>query len=95
MVSLVYYFWYAAEYYSVIYLYQFETYLSIKNYVFSFLKKAYFINVWGKIDESECYEKYERLRGLYEEILYVQWEFIYLFHNSYVSQKLILHEFTA
>ena len=35
--------------------------MSINNSVFSFLKKAYFINVWGKIDESKCYDKYARL----------------------------------
>ena len=61
MVSLVYDLWYVEEYYSIIYLYQVETYLSIKNSVFSFTKKAYFITVWGKIDESECYKKYARL----------------------------------
>ena len=61
MVSLVFDFWSVAEYYSVIYIYQVETYLFTKNFVFSFLKKAYFITVWGKIDESECYEEYARL----------------------------------
>ena len=32
-----------------------------KELCLQFPQKSLFINVWGKIDEFECYEKYERL----------------------------------
>ena len=95
MVSLVFDFWSVAEYYSVIYIYQVETYLFTKNFVFSFLKKSLFYhcmgeNWWIRVLWGIC-----KVGELYEEILYVQWDVIYLCNNSYVSQKLNLHELTA
>ena len=66
-----------------------------KEFCLQFPQKSLFYhcmgeNWWIRVLWGIC-----KVGELYEEILYVQWDVIYLCNNSYVSQKLNLHELTA